>query len=42
MSASESGKRLRALGCEPDKINVEDAGSRTTRHVWRLAHGLPE
>jgi hypothetical protein len=43
MSASESGRRLRALLCEPDKINIELAnGRRTTRAVWRLAHGVPQ
>jgi hypothetical protein len=30
------GKRLRAFGCEPDKVNVEEAGRRTSRSVWRL------
>lgn len=32
------GRRLRAFGCEPDKVNVVDSttGSRTTKSVWRL------
>lgn len=30
------GKRLRAFGCEPDKVNVEEAGRRTSRGVWKL------
>lgn len=31
------GRRLRAFGCEPDKVNVEDPdGKRTSRGVWRL------
>lgn len=35
------GRRLRAFGCEPDKVNVEDAaGKRTSRGVWRLPVGV--
>lgn len=36
----ELGKRLRAYGCEPDKVNVEVAGKRSTRGVWRLPAGV--
>ena len=37
INATEFGKRLRLVGGEPDKINVEDAdGKRTSRSVWRL------
>jgi hypothetical protein len=37
----ELGRRLRAFGCEPDKINVEGAdGKRTTRGIWRLPQGV--
>jgi hypothetical protein len=33
----ELGRRLRAFGCEPDKLNVADqTGKRTTRGIWRL------
>jgi hypothetical protein len=37
----ELGRRLRAFGCEPDKVNVEDAdGKRTSRGIWRLPTGV--
>lgn len=36
----ELGRRLRAFGCEPDKVNVEDDGKRTTRGIWRLPAGV--
>lgn len=35
------GRRLRAFGCEPDKVNVNDtSGKRTTRAIWRLPVGV--
>jgi hypothetical protein len=37
----ELGRRLRAFGCEPDKVNVTDAANkRTTRGIWRLPAGF--
>jgi len=36
----ELGRRLRAFGCEPDKINVDEAGKRTSRGIWRLPPGM--
>jgi hypothetical protein len=37
----ELGRRLRAFGCEPDKINLTDsAGKRTSRGIWRLPAGV--
>lgn len=36
----ELGRRLRAFGCEPDKVNVDEAGKRTSRGIWRLPPGV--
>lgn len=36
----ELGRRLRAFGCEPDKVNVTGADNkRSTRGIWRLPAG---
>lgn len=42
VTSKELGRRLRAFGADPDKVNVEDGdGKRTSRAVWRLpASGL--
>lgn len=33
------GRRLKAFGCNPDKVTVEEAGKRTSRSIWRLPAG---
>lgn len=30
------GRRLKAFGCTPDKVTVDEHGRRTSRGVWRL------
>lgn len=40
ISNKDLGKRLRAFGCEPGKVNVDVAGKRSTRAVWRLPEGV--
>jgi hypothetical protein len=39
VSNKDLGRRLRAFGCEPDRVNVTDAGKRTSKGVWRLPAG---
>jgi hypothetical protein len=39
ISNKELGRRLRAFGCEPDKINIRQAGKPTSRGIWRLPSG---
>lgn len=40
LTNKELGRRLRAYGAEPDKINVADGGNRSTRGIWRLPQGV--
>lgn len=40
LTNKDMGRRLRAFGCEPDKINVDVDGKRTSRGIWRLPAGV--
>lgn len=40
LSNKELGRRLRAFGCEPDRVHVTEGGKRTSKGVWRLPAGV--
>lgn len=42
LSSAALGLRLRAVGGEPDKINVGKGADRTSRSIWRLPSTLDE
>lgn len=42
LTPGDCGRRLRAVGCEPGKVNTGTGPDRTTRSVWRLPAGVTE